>query len=362
MRRPREAVHAAVLAAAIRIDRLAKPMSGESLRLMMLRARSSRDLRCRGCGGRRHRRRRRRRRPNPSRRPRCARRVFSKRPATYDAAPRPLIGAVHRHRHFAVIPHAHRLAPLRRSGRDIDRATTRRGIRCMLDTAADAWHSLAGRSRTSGLYLTAGWVGLPGLAGRLDRAAEARAGGDAELAAGPGRAAVPGLPDLPRVRPAEDQAPSPAPQRAAACRTKLGRSWSGHGDSRAELARLGHGDHRPAALAPRTRCACWSTAPPPTPPCSTTSARRAHHIHLEYYIYLPDRTGTAPARCAGRTRARRGQGAAAAGCGGLVEGQPALLRAAARGRRRARLVPPHRASAASGRAPGSTCARTARSW
>src|SRR5690606_39980595 len=55
----------------------------------------------------------------------------------------------------------------------------------------------------------AGMAGLPAAAGRLDRAAEARAGGHAELAAGTGPAAVRGIPDLPRVRAAEDPAPSP---------------------------------------------------------------------------------------------------------------------------------------------------------
>src|SRR3546814_2783454 len=47
---------------------------------------------------------------------------------------------------------------------------------------------------------------------RLDRAAKARAGGDAELAAGTGGAAGGRPAGLPGVRAAEDQAPSPAPQ------------------------------------------------------------------------------------------------------------------------------------------------------
>src|SRR5690554_2984774 len=56
----------------------------------------------------------------------------------------------------------------------------------------------------------AGLARLPAAAGRLDRAAEARAGRHPELAAGPGAAAVRRVPGLPRVRAAEDPPPSAA--------------------------------------------------------------------------------------------------------------------------------------------------------
>src|SRR5690606_31421178 len=60
-----------------------------------------------------------------------------------------------------------------------------------------------------------GLGGVPAAARRLDRAAETRAGGHAELAAGPGPAALRRLPGLPRVRPAADPPPAPAPGEGA---------------------------------------------------------------------------------------------------------------------------------------------------
>ena len=87
--------------------------------------------------------------------------------------------------------------------------------------------------------------------------------------------------------------------------------------ARVELARLAQAT---TGLPPTTRARrahCWSTAQRSTTRCWRTSRGRATHVHLEYYIYQPDRTGTRAARRAGRTRARRGAGAPAAGRGGF---------------------------------------------
>src|SRR5690606_23537686 len=103
---------------------------------------------------------------------------------------------------FAVVAHAASLGP---------------GCRRICDEGDDAGHVARGLALAAfhpgARRLAARRVGgLPGAARRLDHPAEARAGGHAQLAVGPGAAALPGLLHLPRVRAAADPPAAAAPR------------------------------------------------------------------------------------------------------------------------------------------------------
>ena len=131
---------------------------------------------------------------------------------------------------------------------------------------------------------------VPALAWRLDRAAEARAGGDPELADQPGGVALHRLRDLLHPRPATDH---PPPRSAGSATTpRCRRTPTAPATKAWSCARW---RRPPAGLrpAPRATCACWSTAAATYAALLEAIAQARDHVHLEYYIYNPDRTGTA---------------------------------------------------------------------
>src|SRR5688500_18437293 len=152
--------------------------------------------------------------PQPSSSPRLT--VFSKRPPTWDAAPRPLIAdapGIRTRRAPNLLSPAIGLAYAGRvansattTGPDAHAGNDPGAVGCVLD---DSPHPPVPHRRVAQ---------LPDRAGILDRAAEARTGRDPELAHQPGGPARPGLPDLLRVRPAEDH-PASRPAPPAPCRT-----------------------------------------------------------------------------------------------------------------------------------------------
>src|SRR5690606_34328643 len=174
-------------------------MSGDWLRLMMLRARSSVTT-VSGPGSSASPLASLKSWPEPQ--PSSSRLAlrFSKRPGTYDAAPRPF------------------RAP---SAASLALPSSRMGLAYAHDVARRATGG-SGRGRSArslaragvdppSRRLAAGGLGdLPAAARRLDHPAEARARGDAELAAGPGAAALSWLLHLSGVRAAAHPSPAAA--------------------------------------------------------------------------------------------------------------------------------------------------------